>query len=405
MNLPENYIVICETKEESNEVINFIKPTNTKIWQFWNYITISKNDWNIYGSIEQSKRWFEKINITYYKTFTFKEWKEMKENKTPPKYWFIKVTEETLDSINKVRAKQKENNEPIKTSDYDYYGKSKKYCPFGGLSLDTIQEENLIELTLEEFKYYFLEEEFTFPEKWCILATKENIKEISDFFVKLTNGHSCYKGDIWIDWYFNSHCLANISIYNYKNFTYCSSQKREGFEEISIEQFRKLTNLKSETMQKLIVPITDVLEIHKIACSSWKTKLVKYLERTDSNQNVSFTQIEINEMFDAATSNQKPVLTKIFGEPAKPIEWDKIKSGSKVILNQDISQIIGGNNNVDYSKPFDVVFWKTPHSIDCNNEFKSKSLYDFVSTFYQNKKYIRFDAEVNTNYISEVIEY
>ena len=388
----------------------------------------------------------------------------MKENKTPPKYWFIKVTEETLDSINKVRAKRKENNKPIKLTDCGYYGESKKYSYFGGISLETIEEENLLELTLKEFKYYFLEEEFTFPEKWCILATEENIKEISDFFVKLTNGHSCYKGDIWINWYFNSHCLANIFIYNYKIFTYCSSQKREGFEEISIEQFREhvlkqpktmkpykkksevtyemitthpyfktlsekelfeiigngsmklydklegnwtkdkaeilFNKLNNKSMQKLIVPITDVLEIHKIACSSWKTKLVKYLERTDSNQNVSFTQIEINEMFDAATSDQKPVLERIFGK-----QWDKIKTGSIVMLKEANDQRIGGNNNVDYNKPFDVVFWKTPYSIDCGNRFKKAACYESVSTFHQNEKYIRFDAGVHTDYITEVIEY
>lgn len=412
MNLPENYIVICETQEETNEVIDFIELDNTKTWQFWNYVTVSKDEWNIYSGKERAEQWFDKHkNISDYKTFTFKEWKEIKKNKTIPK-------------------------------------------------------------------------------KWVILATEENLKEISDFFVKHTNNNSCYKEDSWVNWYFHSHCNADISIYNYKNFSYCSSNKREGFEEISIEQFRehvlkqkmysikeletnkelvvyidseedffkikKLTNKfdnfykfegnhcyglyhKSydslstktyigqyvkygdvkvittnqiielqnfkENKMKLIVSVKEVLEIHKIACLTWKPKIADYLVRVDSNQNITFTQLEVDEMFKAATSEQKLVLTKIFGEPVKPIEWDRIKTGSKVMIKY-LGQHCEGKENINFDKPVTVVFYRTNFYVkkDKTFAFNVNSNYKYC-TFYQDGNYILYGADLKPNYITEVIEY
>jgi hypothetical protein len=94
--------------------------------------------------------------------------------------------------------------------------------------------------------------------------------------------------------------------------------KKDGYEEITFEQFKEhyLTNTNKTVMskQKLTVPVTDVLEIHKIACSTWKEKIVGYLSRVDSEQNITFTQREIDKMFEAATGDQAPVLEKVFGK-------------------------------------------------------------------------------------------
>jgi hypothetical protein len=325
MNLPENYIVICDTREETNIVKQSqdkYKNRDKNHWSYWRYCTFKNEDSNIFNNTEQVVEWFKNKDISDYKAFTFKEWEEMKENKTPPQYWYIKVTEETLDTVNKVRAKQKENNEPIKLNDWYYYGNYNNYDGFGGLCLSTIQEKNLLELSLDEFKSYFLEEEF---------ITKKSNK------------------------------------------------------------------------MKLTVSITEVLKIHKIACSTWKSKIANYLTRVDSEQNITFTQLEVDEMFKAATSEQKPVLTKIFGEQ-NIIEWDKIKTGSKVML-QHSEEIMGGQNSTNYAEPFNVVFWKTPHSIDCENIFKKTASYNIVSTFHQNSNFILFSADISVDYITEVIEY
>jgi len=87
------------------------------------------------------------------------------------------------------------------------------------------------------------------------------------------------------------------------------SYNPEHFEVIEDVQNNKTVMSK----QKLTVPVTDVLEIHKIACTNWKQIIVNYLSRVNSDQNITFNQEEIDEMFEAATNNQKPLLERIFG--------------------------------------------------------------------------------------------
>lgn len=274
MNLPENYVVICTTEKETNEVVNFIEPTNNRIWSFWKYVTISNNVWSIHGSEESVIQWFNKRhNISDYKTFTFKEWKEMKENK--------------------------------------------------------------------------------FPEKWAILATEENFKEISDFYVKHTDNDSTYKGDFWLNQYFHSHnSMGNkINQMTEIGFSFVENYVKEGFKLISFEQFKEhvLNQKSNKTMQKLIINANELLEIHLIACSSWKSKIANYLTRLDSNQMISFNQQEVDEMFEAATAEQKPTLIRIFGEKEiKTISGWFVKSNSKI---EELKDILNDEENKN--------IWKT----------------------------------------------
>ena len=69
------------------------------------------------------------------------------------------------------------------------------------------------------------------------------------------------------------------------------------------------------TQQILTVAITDVLKIHSIACTSWKSIIARdYLSRVDNAQNITFNQHEVDTMFKAATETQLPVLENIFGK-------------------------------------------------------------------------------------------
>jgi hypothetical protein len=106
----------------------------------------------------------------------------------------------------------------------------------------------------------------------------------------------------------------------------------EGIKEITFEQFKKHI-LKQETKtvmskQKLTVPVTDVLEIHGIACDTWKSKIATdYLPTVDKNQNITFKQYEIDAMFKAATTTQLPVLERIFGAQHKEPTLKDIANG------------------------------------------------------------------------------
>ena len=176
------------------------------------------------------------------------------------------------------------------------------------------------------------------------------------------------------------------------------------------EEFEK-QNKEVMSKQKLTVPVTDVLKIHSIACTAWKGKIASdYLPRVTSNQNITFTQEEIDFMFKSATGSvQLTVLEEVFGKQSKPINWCDIKTGSKVMISHT-GQHCSGFNNIDNSLPVDVVFFNTLPRINGHGQFFSdessipKRKY---CTFHQNGKYVLFtnDGENYKKYITSVVEY
>lgn len=216
---------------------------------------------------------------------------------------------------------------------------------------------------------------------------KGNNKRIRGDRTKLVSyGSQLYNGEIYI--------LADYPNYIGNNYYM--------FREADI---MKLVNPdKMTTPQKLTVPVTDVLKIHSIACSTWKEKIAAYLTRVDSEQTITFTQDEVDTMFGAATREQRPTLVEIFGEKIT-IDFDKIKTGSKVKIKYT-GQHVRGIDTFDLSKPADVVFFKTPHGIEPGGvQFFKKAYYDSYVTFHQNGKFAVFSADKDIDYIVEVIEY
>jgi plastocyanin len=214
--------------------------------------------------------------------------------------------------------------------------------------------------------------------------------------------------------------IRNIHTFNYLVNNYNGISKlisntcildtsRTAYEEWDADLFLKScgieTKLKTENKMKTVITAQELLEIHKVACDAWKITIRHhYFPRIKDNQTVKFVQEEINAMFYAATAEQKPVLEKIFGKQIKPIEWDRIKTGSQVMLEYS-GEHCCGFGEMDKSKPVDVVFYKTPHYINDVNKFGTKGAYSYYCTFHQNGKYILFTADKNTNYITEVIQY
>jgi hypothetical protein len=158
------------------------------------------------------------------------------------------------------------------------------------------------------------------PTKWAIKTTSETRKIINDFIIS-----QGYYGT-WNDDYFAHYpfTVGGGSAFGYV---------RGGYTEISFETFEKLVlnkEIKTKhimSKQKLTVSITDVLEIHKIACTTWKETIAKYLTRVDSDQNITFTQEEVDKMFKAATKTQLPKLEDIFGDQHKEPTLEDIADG------------------------------------------------------------------------------
>jgi hypothetical protein len=165
-----------------------------------------------------------------------------------------------------------------------------------------------------------------------------------------------------------------------------------------------LVENEKQNKMKITIKKSELKEIYDVACDIWQTKIAKYATREPFGDTVDFTEEEVFEMFRAATSSQLPVLNKIFGEREEKIDFDKIKTGSKVMLKHT-GQHCTGIDNIDLKVPVDVVFYKTPHIIDGYSKFKPGGEYFSYCTFHQNGKFVLFAASENVDYIVKVIEY
>jgi hypothetical protein len=170
------------------------------------------------------------------------------------------------------------------------------------------------------------------PEKWYMRLndlSNEELEQCDEWRKSICTNH---KTDI-LKW---DHTLVNC--HHDGSYYFASAVETlldwdwaKGSKEITFEQFKKYI-LKQETKtvmskQKLTVSIIDVLEIHSIACDTWKSKIATdYLPTVDKNQNITFKQYEIDAMFKAAITTQLPVLERIFGKKG-PLTLKDIANG------------------------------------------------------------------------------
>ena len=188
---------------------------------------------------------------------------------------------------------------------------------------------------------------------------------------------------------FDSDCGRNCPVYTYDEFVLLY----EG------------NSPKSKQMKykNLTVPVTDVLEIHKIACSSWKPRIAKYLLNIKENQTIDFTEKEVEDMFSAATESQKPVLERIFCPLKEKVDLSRIETGSRVYLKYT-GHHCDGISRIDLSRPVDVVFFNTPCYIT-NDGFKKSGTHTRYCTFFQDGSYVLFASHTDIDYIDSVESY
>lgn len=167
-------------------------------------------------------------------------------------------------------------------------------------------------------------------------------------------------------------------------------------------------------MRNLKIPFKDMLEIHRIACSAWKSKLVKiYFPRISQYQEVTLSEEEIQDMFEAATTDQFPILERIFGpkETIIPVNYEGLKLGSKVLINKNSRNKWGGLGG-DQNKPYRILLYNEEHILNINLNIVSVSantsgVHRHATTLIQEGGSIChfFHYTDNLDYIKEVLEY
>jgi hypothetical protein len=115
---------------------------------------------------------------------------------------------------------------------------------------------------------------------------------------------------------------------NKKWFVDCVTDKKTRYPLSMLEGILKGETIKQNNMKTNSISRTDLGEIYDIACNTWKTKLEKLALRNPFSDTIELTQSEVDEMFKAATPDQRPTLVNIFGEHSNSVdltELDDIK--------------------------------------------------------------------------------
>ena len=186
----------------------------------------------------------------------------------------------------------------------------------------------------------------------------------------------------------------------------CSEEFPAGYGLVPIPDFIEYhrERLNSKPSKMITVTKQDLQKIWNVACDAWKLTIEEYAKRNIFDVTIELTQTEVNAMFKAASPNQTLVLEDVFGKQQEEIDFDRIKTGSRVMIQYHVQHCCGFDD-IDESKPVDVVFFKTPHYINNDDKFLTNGSYTSYCTFHQNGKYVLFAAHKNVEYITRVVEY
>ena len=156
---------------------------------------------------------------------------------------------------------------------------------------------------------------------------------------------------------YNTELLGNGTIEGGVGFVYASGKWAEIIKEEEIKE----TNM---NMQKL--SRQGLKEIHSVACSTWKTTLEQFGRRNPLEDYIELSQEEVNNMFNACTKDQLPIVSKYLKQDDGSVDLSKIDC--EVYLNSQIA-MIEIRNRYEYC---DKAFWL--NDVYFNWEMKKDSI-------------------------------
>lgn len=476
--LPEKWFIKVEP--ETRDVLNdwrlqfateYIR--NTCFTCVFNNLYLYSEDVCNYGSYytHSLEDGYEEITFEQFKRFVLKENNDS---------WCIRITEQSLPYIKDVIIKRGFKT-TLELEDCNYYCFYNYDFICKNLGIRELEGK---ELTLKEFidkfslnyltkKLEDMEKQFDVLNDEFIVECKtaEETTKVYDWLIKTR--------DYWTSTYANQSKIKEnlIVVCNKKdgnsfyNVLTIVKSKFPNHPVYTFNQFKEMylnPEIKTNNTQKLVISRTELLEIYNIACVGWKDKIKEdYFSRVDLlSDNVKFEQQEVDEMFNACTESQRPVLVRIFGNLVKfkvgdyvtcnnvseptidkiieitdrfyrteaclkdkdllgyqinnkdlrlateqeikrsKIIWENIKTGSVVKLKHSGEICNDDLEHFNFNDGFQVVFYKKPFVIDKQSRFNSQYLaYSSYCTFYQNGKFILYSAHKNVDYITEVISY
>lgn len=216
-------------------------------------------------------------------------------------------------------------------------------------------------------EYCGIKPEFVLPKKWCVKITEENAQLLGDFWAKYSwEGYKeVFPGD-FIGKFASSHNLSSKdSLFSkFPGSNYDLNTPNDEFPEITLEQF-KTHVLKQNSQNMQTLTLGQLKDLYNVSdCSKWRENinyyLSTYLQRKDDFK-VEIQTEHLQLLLKEGTLQQQNAVEKLGIKLSNPIEWDKIKTGSKVMLKYSGEKCSGSNDNIDFDKPFDVIFFKQPY--------------------------------------------
>jgi len=169
------------------------------------------------------------------------------------------------------------------------------------------------------------------------------MKELpKSFACKNTNQVLWDKYISWLNTTYSEKFDGDSDMYQYYGITtngFCDYHSSIIFFDtsISLEEWDEIVNgtqIKTEeVMKKYEIRRQELKKIHDVACNDWKEKITEYALRNPFGNTIEFTQIEVDEMFKAATLEQLPILEGIFGKQTAEIDLSGGLVDGKVLFD------------------------------------------------------------------------
>lgn len=107
------------------------------------------------------------------------------------------------------------------------------------------------------------------------------------------------------------------------NPNYCANPAGVFENILTLDEFFAIKEVEKVVSHWFYVPKTDLKKIYDVACMNWKAEILTYAQRDPFDAMSRLSVEEVDEMFNAATKDQKVVLEAIFGTRNKFVDVSK----------------------------------------------------------------------------------
>jgi len=268
---------------------------------------------------------------------------------THPEHWYIQLTPENHEEVKAWWLKQVEKsgwrgrnlyNSYIILSKHPWDGSF--YWSDGGFSFKKAFP-SYQEITIEQFREITNSKPMnTLPTKWYIEVTKENQEELNRWRKKVATEYcerTLYIGYTLL----SKHCRDNSCYHTGDAKAVRSIEEYADYQEITLEQFRQITNSAQTSMTKTIkIPHSLLVEYYNAATTPQKEYLSKHFKLDGTT-----TDETIRGLYELACSTWKPKIKanhpECFPEESKYFDFSKHTNlhGYHNIVSSDVAHSLG----------------------------------------------------------------